>query len=88
MHPLYVMSDQAHSTLVSWGTDPLASGAAGASEPFLNCSYIQGPGLRLGGSGSPLEFHSFRALEMACESSDPERYGLCRRKLTRLLAPW
>ena len=30
---------------------------------------------------------SFRVLEMLVGSSDPERYGMARKRLTRLLAP-
>ena len=33
-------------------------------------------------------FTSFRVLELVTDSVDPERVGLSRHRMTRLLAPW
>ena len=45
---LYVETNQAHGTTVSWVADPLIGFSPGADEPLLNCSYSLGPGVKMG----------------------------------------
>jgi hypothetical protein len=54
----------------------------GAFEDSVNCSYSLVPYLPIDS-----EFTSFHVLELVIGSSDPERVGLAKRKMLRLLAP-
>lgn len=83
---LWVQSDQAHATVVQWQVDKMAGkhDMPGASEPVLNASYSAGFGI---GLNDTEQFISFRVLELVTDTTDPERHGLCRRKMARTLAP-
>lgn len=81
---LLATTDLAHGAQAAWVTDPDAPLAPGAFEMMINASYTLGPGVVV----PPAGFDSFRVLEMVTGTHDPERYGLCQRKLTRTLAPW
>ncbi len=64
--------------------DPAGLQDQGAVEPYLNCSYQQGPGVRVS-SGKP--FVSFRVMELVSDSVDIERQTLGRHRATQTLAP-
>ena len=64
--------------------DPSGLKDEGAVEPYLNCSYGQGPGVHVN-ENQP--FISFRVLELISDSVDIERQSLGRHRVTQTLAP-
>jgi hypothetical protein len=85
---LYIETDQAHGTSINWVDDSHIDASPGSGEPLLYCSYTLGPSVQLGtGQMSYANFSSFRVLELVTDSVDPERVGLSRHRMTRLLAP-
>ncbi len=85
---LYVETDQAHGTSINWVDDSHIGASPGSGEPVVYCSYTIGPQVQLGnGKMGYKEFTSFRVLELVTDSVDPERVGLSRHRMTRLLAP-
>ena len=97
---LYVEATEPHGPMVSWEVDPEISKTPGADEPLLKCNYSTGLGVLLGTTGkkagglggvsNPItltQVESFRVLELVTDSSELERVGLSRRRMTRLLTP-
>jgi hypothetical protein len=58
--------------------------AAGAVEPYLNCSYSLGPGAHVNANE---DFTSFRVMSLALDSDELERQALSGHRTTQLLAP-
>lgn len=79
---LFVETDQSHGTQVIWGIDPSAPDMLGSFEPVVNCTYELQPYVPINKG-----FESFRVHELVIGSTDPERVGLAKRRLMRLLAP-
>lgn len=93
---LDAVTDQAHGTQCSWMDDFANSndnipGCAdckdeGAVEPYLECSYTQGPGAHVSFASNE-SFLSFRTLLLAHDSDEIQRQSLGRAKATQMLAP-
>ena len=90
---LYVHPAQIHGSEVIWANDPTFdpayAGNIGANEPILTAGYMNatfygGPAHRLHPGDS---YTTYRLLELFSDSVEPERKGLSRRKMTRMLAP-
>jgi hypothetical protein len=90
---LYVHPAQGHGSEVIWANDPTFdtayAGNIGANEPILTAGYMNatfygGPAHRLQPGA---DYTTYRLLELWSDSVEPERKGLSRRKMTRLLAP-
>ncbi len=79
---LYVGTDRAHGAVARWDLDPHRQDMPGSFEAVVNCSYSVAPLLILDSS-----FESFSVHELVIGSNDPERAGLAKRRLLRLLAP-
>lgn len=86
----FAITDQAHGAQCNWqddypnSKDPYGLQDQGAVEPYLNCSYNMGPGVRVTSGQS---FQSFRVLELISDSTDIERQTLGRHRVTQTLAP-
>ena len=90
---LYVHPAQIHGSEVTWANDPTFdpayAGNIGANEPMLTAGYMDaaaygGPAHRLQPGA---DYATYRVLELFSDSVEPERKGLSRRKMTRMLAP-
>ena len=88
---LYLQSNEPHGSWCGMVTDPMASVDYGADEPIMKCHYPLGPAAVMGSTANThsalTTLDTFRALELVTDSSDRERVGLSRHRLTRLLAP-
>lgn len=97
---LYVATDQAHGTAITFATDSASVTDPGAVECVLQTTYTVGPGVILQGGAAPAhmlyrtlvgagvaEFVSFRTFELVLDSREPERTALATKRLTRLWAP-
>ncbi|MCX6884302.1 MAG: hypothetical protein NTX27_04595 [Verrucomicrobia bacterium] len=93
---LYVETDYAFGGMgskggnrgVRWGSDPeyLSQVNYNRNTPcLLECKPPQGPDQEIAPGGS---FESFRAFELAQDSTDRERKGLAQRRMYRAIAPW
>eukprot|EP00697_Spironema_sp_BW2_P015561 gnl/Spiro4/6458_TR3313_c0_g1_i1.p1 gnl/Spiro4/6458_TR3313_c0_g1~~gnl/Spiro4/6458_TR3313_c0_g1_i1.p1 ORF type:complete len:759 (-),score=179.88 gnl/Spiro4/6458_TR3313_c0_g1_i1:82-2358(-) len=87
---LFAHTDAAHGAACNWqddypnSADPDGLVDQGASEPFLNCSYLLGPGAR----ASLLQpFVSFRVLELVHDDTDLQRQALARQRAVQTLVP-
>jgi hypothetical protein len=80
---MFVETNEPHGTDVQWIIDPLSAKMPGAFEPVLNCSYQVSPAVEISKDG----FQSFRVHELIHGTRDPERIGLAKHKMVRLLAP-
>lgn len=93
---LDAVTDQAHGTQCTWEDDfgnsiDTIPGCAscrdeGAVEPYLKCSYTQGPGAHVSYSRNE-SFLSFRTMLLAHDSDQIQRQVLGRARATQLLAP-
>jgi hypothetical protein len=90
---LFVKAAQIHGSNVSWLNDrtfdPAYAGNIGANEPLLLAGYSDaasfgGPAHRLFAGA---QYSTYRVMELWADSVEPERKGLSRRRLTRMLAP-
>jgi hypothetical protein len=97
---LYVATDQAHGTAITFAKDSAAVADPGAVECVLAPTYTIGPGVVLAGAAprahalyrtlvgaGVAEFVSFRTFELVLDSSEPERVALSSKRLFRLWAP-
>jgi hypothetical protein len=82
---LWVEADEPHGAEIKWGTDPTQNQLPGSYEPVVDCRYMKNFSVSLQRAGGTIE--SFRIRELIVGSSNPERNGLARRKMMRLLAP-
>ncbi|MGO8929372.1 MAG: hypothetical protein ACLQU3_21105 [Limisphaerales bacterium] len=93
---LYVETDYAFGGMgskggnrgVHWGPDPeyLSQVNYNRNTPcLLECRPPLGPDQEIAPGGS---FESFRAFELAHDSTDRERKGLAQRRMYRTIAPW
>ena len=90
---LFVKAAQQHGSNISWLNDPTFdkayAGNIGSNEPILLAGYQ--PPERWGGPAHRLQpntaYTTYRVLELWADSTEPERKGLSRRKMTRMLAP-
>jgi hypothetical protein len=93
---LYVETDYAFGGMgskggnrgVHWGADPeyLSQVNYNRNTPcLLECRPPQGPDQEIAAGGS---FESFRAFELAHDTSERERKGLAQRRMYRTIAPW
>lgn len=77
-----MVPDQPRSTKIEWSTEP--NKELGSFQPLLKSSYDRVFDLPLEASE---EFESYRVHLILTGSSCPERQGLAKRRLKRLLAP-
>ena len=93
---LYVETDYAFGGMgskggnrgVHWGADPeyLSQVNYNRNTPcLLECRPPQGPDQEIAPGGS---FESFRAFELAHDTTERERKGLAQRRMYRTIAPW
>jgi hypothetical protein len=82
---LWVEADEPHGAVVTWSTDPTQSQLHGSFEAVVDCHYEKNFSVSLQRAGGMIE--SFRVRELVAGSSNPERKGLARRKMMRILAP-
>jgi hypothetical protein len=93
---LYVETDYAFGGMgskggnrgVHWGADPeyLSQVNYNRNTPcLLECRPPQGPDQEIAPGGS---FESFRAFELAYDTTERERKGLAQRRMYRTIAPW
>jgi hypothetical protein len=93
---LYVETDYAFGGMgskggnqgVHWGADPeyLSQVNYNRKTPcLLECRPPQGPDQEIAPGGS---FESFRAFELAHDTTERERKGLAQRRMYRTIAPW
>lgn len=82
------MDSKSSSRAVRWVADPLYATQVNyerKTPALLVCSPPIGPELRLAAGE---RFESFRAFELALDTSDRERAGLAQRRMYRVIAPW
>ncbi len=93
---LYVETDYAFGGMgskggnrgVRWGPDPLYLSQVNYNRNtpcLLECRPPQGPDQEIAPGGS---FESFRAFELAHDTTERERKGLAQRRMYRAIAPW
>jgi len=93
---LYVETDYAFGGMgskggnrgVRWGPDPLYQSQVNYNRNtpcLLECRPPQGPDQEIAPGGS---FESFRAFELANDTTERERKGLAQRRMYRCIAPW
>ena len=93
---LYVETDYAFGGMgskggnrgVRWGVDPDYTSQVNYNRNtpcLLECRPPQGPDQEIAPGGS---FESFRAFELAQDSTERERKGLAQRRMYRTIAPW
>ena len=93
---LYVETDYAFGGMgskggnrgVHWGTDPQYQSQVNYNRNtpcLLECRPPQGPDQEIAPGGS---FESFRAFELAHDTTERERKGLAQRRMYRAIAPW
>ena len=82
------MSGPNHSAGVHWGPDPLYSSQVNYNRLtpcLLECRPPLGPDQVIAPGA---DFESFRAFELAQDSTERERQGLAMRRMYRTIAPW
>jgi len=84
---LYVATDQAHGPQVVWARDDDSLALPGAQVAQLAVNYSTPVSVRPAALPGGV-FTSFKALLLATDTDDRERYGLSVRQVARRLTPW